>query len=393
MSEFRLSDELESFRGEMRKSFERAFRAKAAYWDEHEEFPHENRKILADLGVCGLRIPEEYGGMGAPLINGIICVEEISRICPVTALIAQLYLHSVGGHIASRGTPEMKKRLLPKLATGEYFFSIAITEPNAGSSATEMRTSARIEGDEVVLNGSKCYISGSDILTHVLVFVRFGDSKGANGIGAVIVERGTKGFEVGKSMKKMGLRGYADADLYFEDCRVPVENIFVLGEPDNTNGFKKLMSSFGTERLGNAGMAVGVAQGAYEFAKDYTQERHQFGRPLCEFQGLQWKIADMTVQLHAARLMTYRAAFSVNENGVPDPHETAMAKLYSAEMVQRVTSEAIQLCGHFGYTREAPLERLYRDSRSYAIFGGSTEMLRNLIASNVYGRSFNQRRA
>jgi alkylation response protein AidB-like acyl-CoA dehydrogenase len=392
MNEFRLSDELEAFRSEMRKSFERAFREKAAYWDEHEEFPHENRAKLVELGVCGLRIPEEFGGMGMPLINSVLCVEEIARICPTTSLIAQLYLHSVGGHIASRGTPEMKKRLLPGLARGEHFFSIAITEPHAGSSATDMRTSARIEGDQVVINGSKCYISGTDILTHVLVFVRFGDSKGANGIGAVIVERGTPGFEIGKAMKKMGFKGYNDADLYFDNCRVPVENIFVLGEPENSNGFKKLMSSFGTERLGNAAMCIGIAQGAFDFAKEYTEKREQFGRPICEFQGLQWKMADMAVQIHA-RLMTYRAAFNVNERGIPDPHETAMAKLYGAEMVQRVTSEAIQLCGHFGYTREAPLERMYRDSRGFAIFGGSAEMLRNLIASNIYGRSFSQRRS
>lgn len=389
---FKLSDELESFRDEMRRGFERAFRANAAKWDENEEFPFENRTKLAELGVCALRVPEEYGGLGAPLINGIICVEEIARIDATTALIAQLYLHGVGGHIASKGPEEMKKRLLPPLARGESFFSIAITEPHAGSSATDLRTSARIKGDQVVINGSKCYISGADIMTHVLVFVRFGDGKGANGIGAVIVERGTKGFEVGKSMPKMGLRGYSDADLYFDDCHIPIENVFVLGDPANSKGFKTLMSCFGTERLGNAGMCVGIASGAFEFAKNYTEEREQFGRKICEFQGIQWKIADMVTQIHATRLMTYRAAFNVNALGVPDPHETAMAKLFGSEMVQKVTNEAMQICGHFGYSRMAPLERMYRDGRCFAIVAGTSEILRNMIAGFTYGRSFNQRR-
>lgn len=391
MNQFSLPDELESFRSEMRRSAERAFRDKAAYWDEKEEFPFENRVKLAELGVCGLRIPEEYGGLGAPLINGIICVEEIARIDVTTALIAQLYLHGVGGHIAAKGTEEMKRRLLPSLASGKSFFSIAMTEPHAGSSATDLTTSARLKGDQVVINGSKCYISGGDIMTHVLVFVRFGQSKGANGIGAVIVERGTKGFEVGKRMPKMGLRGYGDMDLFFDDCHVPIENVFVMGDPANSNGFKALMSCFGTERLGNAGMCVGIAQGAFDIAKDYTEEREQFGRKICEFQGIQWKIADMATQLHAARLMAYRAAYNVNELGIPDARETAMAKLFGSEMVQKVTNEAIQICGHYGYTRLMPLERMYRDGRCFAIVAGTSEILRNLIAGFTYGRTFNQR--
>jgi butyryl-CoA dehydrogenase len=200
-----------------------------------------------------------------------------------------------------------------------------------------------------------------------------------------------KGFEVGHPDRKMGGRGMPEVELYFDHCRVPMHNVILAGDPDSTRSFKRLMSSFGPERVGNAAMCLGVAQAAYEAAKKYSQEREQFGRPICEFQGLQWKIADMAVQLHAARLMIYRAATNLVD-GFPDPLEAAMAKLYANEMVQRVTNEALQIHGHAGFTRALPLERMVRDSRGFALGGGTTEILRNTIASMVYGRAFDQRR-
>ncbi len=392
MGPFEVTPELEAFRQEVRRTAERAFKDKAAYWDEREEFPAENKDKLAELGYFGLLIPEQYGGLGAPLIQGAICVEELARVDLNTALVCQLYLHGPAGHIAAIGTEQQKRRFLPKLARGEIFFGISISEPHAGSAVTDLKTIATLEGDQVVLNGSKCFTTAGHVISHVLVFVRFGRSQGAKGIGAVIVERGTPGFESGKPAPKMGTRGIGEAELFFDNCRVPKENIFVLGDPENSEGFKKLMSCFGTERVGSAAMSVGIAQGALDFAKAHSEQRQQFGRPIMEFQGIQWKIADMATQLQAARLMAYRAACNVNASGCPDPFETAMAKLFANEMVQRVTNEAMQICGHYGYTRLAPLERMSRDARNFAYAAGTLEILRNTIAAMAYGRGFDRRK-
>lgn len=388
---FELAPELEDFRKTIRRLAENEFQDKAAYWDEHEQFPQENKDLLARLGYLGLMIPEKYGGAGAPLIQGVIMLEELARVCFNTALVCQLYLNGPSRAIAVLGTEEQKERFLPGVARGEYFFSIAISEPDAGSATTDLKTTAVEDGDAYILNGTKSFITGGHLCTHALVFARFGDSKGAKGIGALIVERGMKGFEVGKPERKMGGRGVAETELYFENCRVPKENVLVYGDPNSNEGFKKLMTSFGPERCGNAAMCVGLAQGAFEHALNYSRQRHQFGRPIMEFQGIQWKIADMATQIHAARLMVYQAAAS-GADGFPDPLKTAMAKLYANEMAQRVTNEALQIHGHYGYTREFPLERMVRDARGFSLGGGTTEILRNTIAAQVYGRTFSQRR-
>ena len=223
-----------------------------------------------------------------------------------------------------------------------------------------------------------------------MVFARWGKNPGPRGIGALVVEKGTPGFEIGHPGPKMGGRGVAEVELFFDHCRVPVENLIMAGDPNSTRSFKRLMSSFGPERVGNAAMCLGVAQGAYELARSYSLERKQFGKPICEFQGIQWKVADMATQIHAARLMIYRAATNLVD-GFPDPLEAAYAKLYANEMVQRVTNEALQIHGHYGFTREFPLERMVRDSRGFSLGGGTTEILRNTIAAMVYGRAFDQR--
>jgi butyryl-CoA dehydrogenase len=226
-----------------------------------------------------------------------------------------------------------------------------------------------------------------------MVFARFGDNSiGARGIGAVLVEKGMDGFSVGKPERKMGGRAVKEAELHFDNVRIPEENIIVEGTPDSSDSFKRLMSSFGPERVGNAGMCVGISQGAYDTALAYSETREQFGRPIAEFQGIQWKIADMATQLHAARLMTYRAATNL-KNGFPDPLECAMAKLYANEMAQKVTNEALQIHGHYGYCRDYPLERMVRDARGFSLGGGTPEILRNTIAAQCYGRTFNQRRS
>lgn len=388
---FQLDPELESFRQEIRRTAERAFSGKAAYWDEKEEYPLENRELLARLGYLGMVIPEEYGGAGAPVIQGTILLEEIARVCFNTALIAQIAINGPARAITILGSEEQKKRWLPGCVSGQNLFAIGISEPGAGSAMTDMITSATPDGDHIILNGQKGFCTSGHLATHIFVFARWGKTQGPRGIGALIVERGTPGFEVGHPAPKMGGRGVPEVELFFDNCRVPRENLILAGDPDSTRSFKRLMSSFGPERVGNAAMCLGVAQGAYELARSYSMERKQFGRPICEFQGIQWKVADMAVQIHAARLMIYRAATNLVD-GFPDPLEAAYAKLYANEMVQRVTNEALQIHGHYGFTREFPLERMVRDSRGFALGGGTTEILRNTIASMVYGRSFDQRR-
>ncbi|MEC8849842.1 MAG: acyl-CoA dehydrogenase family protein [Pseudomonadota bacterium] len=389
---FQLDPELESFREDARKMAERAFAAKAAYWDEEEIYPTENLKLLAELGYLGLVIPEEYGGSGAPIIQGTILLEEIARVCFNTALVAQVGINGPSRAIAVLGNEEQKKRWLPGCVSGENIFGIGISEPGAGSAMTDMITSATPDGDHIILNGQKCFCTGGHVATHILVFARWGKTQGPRGIGALVVEKGTPGFEIGHPGPKMGGRGVAEVELFFDHCRVPVENLIMAGDPNSTRSFKRLMSSFGPERVGNAAMCLGVAQGAYELARSYSLERKQFGKPICEFQGIQWKVADMATQIHAARLMIYRAATNLVD-GFPDPLEAAYAKLYANEMVQRVTNEALQIHGHYGFTREFPLERMVRDSRGFSLGGGTTEILRNTIAAMVYGRAFDQRKS
>lgn len=388
---FQLDPDLESFRQEIRKLARRAFLEKAAYWDEKEEFPAENRELLAKLGYLGMVIPEAYGGSGAPVIQATILLEEIAGVCFNTATAAQLAINGPSRAITVLANEEQKQRWLPGCARGENIFGIGISEPGAGSAMTDMITSATDDGDYVVLNGQKCFCTGGNVSTHFFVFARWGKTEGPRGIGALVIERGTPGFETGRPTPKMGGRGMPEVDLYFDHCRVPRENVILAGDPGSSRTFKRLMSSFGPERVGNAAMCLGLAQAAYEAAKAYSQERHQFGRPICEFQGLQWKIADMAVQLQAARLLIYRAATHLVD-GFPDPLEAAMAKLYANEMVQRVTNEALQIHGHPGMTRDLPLERMVRDARGFSLGGGTTEILRNTIASIVYGRAFDQRK-
>ena len=392
MVSFQLTTELEDFRAELRQYAETEFAAKAAYWDEAEEFPEENRVKLAQSGYFGLLIPEEYGGRGAPLIQSAIFVEEMARVCFNTTTICQISLHGPARAIAVLGNDEQKERFLPPAARGETLFAISISEPQAGSATTDIATTAVDAGNAFVVNGHKCFTTLGNYCTHSLVFARFGDGVGAKGIGALIIDRDTPGCRVREPDPKMGGRGAPEGDMLVEDCRVPKENLLVKGDPANADGFRTLMRAFGPERVGNAAICVGLAQAAYEHALSFSQDRHQFGRPISEFQGIQWKIADMATEIHAARLMVYRAA--TNEvDGFPDPRDTTMAKLYANEMVQRVTNEALQIHGHRGYMRNYPLERMVRDARGYAVGGGTTEILRNTIASIEYGRSFNQRRS
>tara|TARA_R110002074_G_scaffold349634_1_gene520268 strand:+ start:50261 stop:51442 length:1182 start_codon:yes stop_codon:yes gene_type:complete len=393
MHSFQLDNDLELFRQDIRTLFEKEFAAKAAYWDEHEEYPEANKNLLAELGYLGMLIPEQYGGLGLPLIQGVVFLEELARTCFNTALVGQLYLNGPSKALVELGTEEQKQRILPGVIKGEHLIAISISEPGAGSAVTDLSSNIKKVAGEYILNGTKCFTTAGVEATHSMVFARFGDNSiGARGIGAVLVEKGMQGFSVGKPERKMGGRAVKEAELHFDNVRIPEQNIIVEGTPDSSDSFKRLMSSFGPERVGNAGMCVGISQGAYDTALAYSETREQFGRPIAEFQGIQWKIADMATQLHAARLMTYRAATNL-KNGFPDPLECAMAKLYANEMAQKVTNEALQIHGHYGYCRDYPLERMVRDARGFSLGGGTPEILRNTIAAQCYGRTFNQRRS
>lgn len=337
-------------------------------------------------------MPEEYGGSGGTILQGAIFLEELARCCFNTTLVGQLYLNGPSRAISILGTEDQKQRFLPKSVTGEYFLGIGISEPHAGSAVTDLATTATPDGDDYIINGTKCFCTGGHISTHIFVFARSPGSEGSRGIGAFMVEKGTPGFEVGKPDRKMGGRGLGEAQIFFDNCRVPKENMIVACTPDSSAGFKQLMHSFGPERVGNAAMCLGLAQGAFDTAVEYTKERHQFGRPIMEFQGIQWRIADMWTEIHGARLMIYRAATHLH-GGFPDALDAAVAKLHANEMAQRVCNQALQLHGHYGFVRDYPLERMVRDARGFSLGGGTTEILRNTIAAMKYGRTFDQRRS
>lgn len=384
----------EEIRAAARELAERRFAPRAAEWDQREAWPEENQRLLAELGYLGFLVPEEYGGLGRSLLEAVVVLEEFARCCFTTALLAHLFMNGPSRTITVLGSEEMKRRLLPQAATGKYFIVIAVSEPDAGSAVTDLGTRVDPQPDgSLVLNGRKSWVTGGARCTHALVFARFGPepSSGARGIGAVVVPRDAPGFGIGRTDRKMGGRGTPESELVFEDCRIGSEWILVRGDPRTTTGFKTLMTAFGAERLGNCALCLGAAQAAYEKSLAFMLQRHQFGRPIAEFQGLQWRIADMAIKLAAGRALLHQAAQAAG-HGFPSPWDTAIAKVFINETAQEICNQAIQLHGHYGYTVEAGIERHFRDVRGMALGGGTPEILRNTIASLAFQRSFSQRR-
>ncbi|MGY2082778.1 acyl-CoA dehydrogenase family protein [Blastococcus sp. SYSU DS0539] len=390
MISFELDDEQRELQG-LAREVAAAVRPQARRWDEEESFPETSLDVLRSSGLLGLTVPVEHGGRGKGVFEACLVLEEIAAGCMATAIVAQMFLNGPPRALAVVGTAEQRARLLPGVARGERYFAIAMTEPGAGSSGTELTTQLGRGADGVLrLNGAKCYITGGDRADTLLVFCRAPGSSGARGIGAVVVERGQAGFEVVDTSPKMGSRGVAEATLRFEDVEVDDAQVVIPPDPGSTAGARLLLRQFNPERCGNAAMCIGVARAALEDSVAYTGQREQFGRPIVEFQGLQWKLADMAVRIETARLALWRAAVS-SEDGFPALRYTAVAKLVANEAAQFVTNEAIQLHGHRGYTRDAPVERYFRDVRGMALAGGTSEILRNLIAEQVAGRRFAQR--
>jgi len=361
--DFQFSAEEIAIRNRAREFAQKELKPLASKWDEEEIAPRPVLRRAAEEGYVGLTLPKEYGGSGIGPLAAILVVEEFAAACANTAEVVFDAMLGPSKVIEHFGSEKLRKELLPKAARGDYYVAIAISEPHAGSGATDMLSRARIEGDSVILNGQKCYVEDIDSMHAALVYVKFDDRPGAKNIGGVLIDRDTPGFRIGEPHKKMGVRGCIQADMYFDNCRVPKENMLVA-----PGDFLKLMSAFNLERCGNAAMSLGLAGGALAEAIEYAKTRTQFGRPICEFQGLQWKIAKMAMQYEAARLLVYRAVCNAS-NGFPSAAETSMAKAYANEMAITVTNEALQIFGAAGYLRSRPIERMVRDARAWAIAG------------------------
>ena len=385
--EFALNDEQRMLIETLRTMGEREkFKDLAKHIDATGEFPVHLLPKYAEMGLLGMVLSPEYGGGGQPAINAILAVEELAKFSPMIA--SPVFESNVGPVrvIDLFGTPEQKQAILPGVCKGENSVSVCMTEPEAGSDLTNLTTRAVEDGDHYILNGRKIFISGGGHASHYMVYTRFGNVPGYKGIGGLIVEKGMPGFSFGKQEQYMGLMGMPSCDLIFEDVKVPKKNVVV-----KAGDFGNLMLTFDIERCGNAAMCLGVAGGAVEEAKAYAQVRQAFGRPICEFQAVQFGIVDMAMKLDAARLLVYRAALGAGR-GFPSIYESAMAKCFANEMVTEVTTAAMQVLGGYGYSREFPVERMARDARAWCVAGGTVNMLRITMASMIFGRRFDQRK-
>lgn len=378
---FNLSEENVALKKWARNLAKEKFSEKAYTWVKKHEVPWENAKILADHGLMGMTIPEEDGGHGMSLIEAIIVMEEVAKVCPSTADMLQVGNFGAIKQLAAYGSKELKQRILPSILAGEELISVAMSEPNAGSATTDLQTKARIEGDKVIINGSKVFNTHGPHNSYYVVWVRFGE--GVRSSGAILVERDAPGFVVGKTETHMS--GEEHCALYFEDCEVPVENILV---PED--GFRRLFTMFNIERMGNTSRSLALAQAAFDLAVEHVKERKQFGRPLAEFQGIQWKLAEMKMKLDAGRLLLYRAASNADK-GTPIPLETSIAKAYINTSAFEVAHEAVQIFGGYGYSTDYPLEYIFRRVRGWMIAGGTPEMLKNKIAEELLDMKFSQR--
>lgn len=346
--------------------------------DEKEEFPRDIWNKLAELGLAGITFPETYGGVEADYISYAITVEELSRVDASVGVTVSAHSSLGANPIYLFGTEEQKQKYLVPLAKGEKMGALGLTEPMAGSDASGTRTTAVRDGNEYVLNGSKIFITNAYEADIYIVIAQMDRSKGNKGITAFIIEKGTPGFTFGKKEKKMGIRSSATYELVFDNCRIPAENL--LGEEGQ--GFKIAMVTLDFGRIGIASQALGIAQGAYEQALKYSKERVQFGKPISAFQANQFKLADMATQIEAARLLVYQSAYLASQHK-PVSKASAMAKLHASETAMWVTTQAVQIHGGYGYTREYPVERMMRDAKITEIYEGTSEVQRIVISNHI----------
>jgi butyryl-CoA dehydrogenase len=358
--------------------------------DEMEEsanpVPKDVLKKIGELGFLGINTPTEYGGLGLSNLDAIIVLEEFGKIS--SAVGWPVFEANAGPVkvIEHFGSDALKQRVIPKVCKGEMVVAVSMSEPNAGTGLTDLKTKAEIKGDKIVLNGTKRWCSGAGHSDGYVVYARMSDAPAAKGIGAVFVDIDTPGLTFGNSESLMGWRGIPSADIYFDNVEVPIDNLLV--EPED--GFKKLMETFDLERCGNATMALSQAAAALDYVKEYVQEREQFGKQLVDFQAVQIKLADMLIRVEASRLLIHRAVFNA-ANGLPDILESSTAKCFANEISREVTTNAMQLMGGYGFNKEYKMERRVRDSFGWGIAGGTIDVQKVNIASAMIGRRFNQR--
>lgn len=374
--DFSLTKEQVLFLQMIREFAEKEVKPIAAEVDENERFPEETVKKMAKLGIMGIPFPSEYGGAGGDNILYSMAVEELSRVCGTTGVIVSAHTSLCAAPIYEFGTEEQKTKYLPKLCSGEWIGAFGLTEPNAGTDASAQQTTAILDGDDYILNGSKIFITNAGY-AHVYIIMAMTDrSQGTRGISAFIVENGTPGFTIGKKEKKLGIRGSATSELIFENCRIPKENLVgKLG-----GGFGIAMKTLDGGRIGIASQALGIAQGAMDETVKYVKERKQFGRQLGQFQNTQFQLADLDTKIEASRWLVRYAAFKkdLKQNYSAD---AARAKLFAAETAMEMTVKAVQFHGGYGYTREYPVERMMRDAKITEIYEGTSEVQRMVIAA------------
>jgi butyryl-CoA dehydrogenase len=375
---FRLSEEHEMIRKMVRDFARNEVAPTAAERDEEERFDREIFDKMAELGLTGIPWPEEYGGIGSDYLAYCIAVEELSRVCASTGVTLSAHTSLAGWPIYKFGSEEQKQQYLRPMAEGKKIGGYGLTEPGSGSDAGSMRTTARREGDHYVLNGSKIFITNGGIADIYVVFALTDPTSKQKGTTAFIVESDFPGFSVGKKEKKLGIRSSPTTEIIFEECRVPVTN--VLGEVGE--GFKIAMMTLDGGRNGIAAQAVGIAQGALDAAVDYAKERQQFGKPIAANQGIGFKLADMATNIEAARLLTYQAAW-LESQGLPYGKESAMSKLFAGDTAMKVTTEAVQVFGGYGYTKDYPVERYMRDAKITQIYEGTQEIQRLVISRMI----------
>ncbi len=360
---------------------------RAETWDTtREPFPHDERRYLGSLGLLGICLPERFGGSGAPLLHALVVIEELAKECRPAAF--QVFEANTGPArvLALLGTQEQQSRFLPGIIAGDTSMALAISEPDAGSAATDMTTRAKYTDGDYTVNGANRWISNGSEADVYLAYTRLNDEPGARGIGALIIEADRPGVSFGARERLMGFRGIPSADVIFDDVVVPGANLVVPA-----GGFAQLFRAFAIERLGNSTMSLAIGQAALDRTVAYVQERQQFGKPLIDFQAVQMALADMVLQVEAARLLIERAARHAG-TGLPDPLEVSLAKCTANEMAKRVSDLAMQLHGGNGMTEEYGIERLHRDAHGWAVAGGTPTMQRIRIVSELLGRRFDQRR-
>jgi len=375
---FNTSENQEMIRKMVKDFAEKNIRPHVMEWDEAQHFPVDLFKEMGKLGLMGVLVPESYGGSGFGYQEYVDVIVEVARVCGSIGLSLAAHNSLCTGHILAFGTEEQKLRWLPKLATAEWIGAWGLTEANTGSDSLRMMTTATLDGDHYVLNGSKNWITHGKTGDIAVVMVRTGEKGDSRGISAIVVERGTPGFDAGKKENKLGMRASETTEMIFDNCRVPVANL--LGKVGE--GFKQAMKVLDGGRISIAALSLGIAKGAYDAALAYAQERHQFGQPISSFQAISFKLADMATEIEAAELLIRQAA-DMKNRGLKMTKESAMAKYFASEVAVRSATEAVQIFGGYGYTKDFPVEKFYRDSKLCTIGEGTSEIQKIVIAREI----------